>query len=258
MIPSRAPGEAASGLSSAVSLRCSKNAALGFTLIEVAIVVGVVGLILGALLAPLSARHELAQLRQARSDLSEAREALYGFALTYGRLPCPDRDGDGTEDAGDEGCAVEEGDLPSTDIGVARLDPWGNAYRYRVDARFADETPGTGCGTAAVGVSFGLCSEGALRVQDRVTGTPETIARGVPALLLSRGFNEGDPQAADSPDEMENRRECGGGPSPPPCDPDLYIYREPTRAEGREFDDVVLWLSPHVLKNRMVQAMRLP
>ena len=43
-----------------------------------------------------------------------------------------------------------------------------------------------------------------------------------------------------------------------PCDPDLYIYHEPTRAQGEEFDDMVIWLSPHVLKNRMVQAMKLP
>ena len=75
--------------------------------------------------------------------------------------------------------------------------------------------------------------------------------------MFSRGFNEGDPQAALSPDEAENRSDCGGT-SPPPCDPDLYIYHEPTRAQGEEFDDVVIWLSPHVLKNRMVQAMKLP
>lgn len=237
---------------------CSTKRASGFTLIEVAIVVGIVGLILGALLAPLSARYELARLRQARGELSEAREALYGFALTYGRLPCPDSDGDGREDAGDGGCVAEEGNLPGTDLGVSRADPWGNDYRYRVDARFADAVDGTGCGTASVGVSFALCSEGVLIVQDRAAGTPETVVRGVPALLLSRGFNEGDPRAADSPDEMENRSDCGGGPAPPPCDPNLYVSHEPTRAEGKEFDDVVVWLSPHVLKNRMVQAMKLP
>lgn len=236
----------------------STRRAFGFTLIEVAIVVGIVGLILGALLAPLSARYEAARLRQARGELSEAREALYGFALTYGRLPCPDSNGDGTEDAEGGGCLGEEGNLPWTDLGVSRVDPWGNDYRYRVDGRFADAADGTGCGTASVGVSFALCSEGVLIVQDRAAGTPETVVRGIPALLLSRGFNEGDPQAADSPDEMENRSDCGGGPVPPPCDPNLYIYHEPTRAEGKEFDDVVVWLSPHVLKNRMVQAMKLP
>ncbi len=236
----------------------SVRGARGFTLIEVAIVVGIVGLVLGALLAPLSARYELARVRQARAELSEAREALYGFALTYGRLPCPDTGGDGREDAGGAGCVADLGSLPWTDLGVSRVDPWGNDYLYHVDGRFADASDGTGCGVASVGVSFGLCSEGALVVADRATGTPESAVRGIPALLLSRGFNEGDPRAAESPDEMENRSDCGGGPSPPPCDPHLYIFHETTRAEGREFDDIVVWLSPHVLKNRMVQAMRLP
>jgi len=37
-----------------------------------------------------------------------------------------------------------------------------------------------------------------------------------------------------------------------------YIYHEPTQAQGEEFDDMLIWLSPHVLKNRMVQAMKLP
>ena len=151
----------------------------------------------------------------------------------------------------------EEGNLPWTDLGVARADPWSNDYRYRVDARFADDTDGTGCGVARVGVSFALCSEGEIRIRDGVGASRNEIARGIPALLFSRGFNEGDPRAADSPDEMENRSDCRG-PSPPPCDPDLYISRLSTRAEGEEFDDIVVWLSLHVLKNRMVQSMRLP
>ena len=230
----------------------------GFTLMEVAVVVGIVGLILGAMLTPLSARYELARLRQARGELAEAEEALYGFALTHGRLPCPDSSGDGMEDSGDEGCTAEEGGLPWADLGVARVDPWGNDYRYRVDSRFADGTHGTGCGTATVGISFELCSEGEIRILKSATELPEHVAHGVPAILFSRGANEGDPEAADSPDEMENRVDCGGGPSPPPCDPNLYIYHLPTRAEGEEFDDVVVWLSPHILKNRMVQSMQLP
>ena len=229
----------------------------GFTLIEVAIVVGIVGLLLGAMLAPLSARYELARLRQARADLARAEEALYGFAITHGRLPCPDTGGDGVEDPGAGSCAAEEGNLPWSDLGVARVDPWGNDYRYRVDARFADDIDGTGCGTATGGISFALCSEGEIRIRDGAGGGSQMVAQGIPALALSRGFNEGDPQAAASPDEQENRGACGG-PSPPPCDPDLYIYREPARAEGREFDDVLVWLSAHVLKNRMVQSMQLP
>ena len=229
----------------------------GFTLVEVAIVVAIVGLLLGALLSPLAARYELVRLRQARGDLAKAEESLYGFALTHGRLPCPDTGGDGREDPVEGGCRAEHGNLPWSDLGVASVDPWGNAYRYRVDARFADEVDGTGCGIATAGISFALCSEGEIRIRNGSDAAAQEIARGVPALALSRGFNEGDPQASDSPDERENRGDCGGA-SPSSCDPDLYVYHEPTRAAGEEFDDVVVWLSPHILKNRMVQSMHLP
>ena len=255
MTDARQSGPAASPAFLRTRRRGAAPRVRGFTLIEVAIVVGILGLILGAMLGPLSARYELTRLRQARADLAEAVLALYGFALTHGRLPCPDTGGDGVEDPGAGGCLDEEGNLPWADLGVARVDPWGNDYRYRVDARFADDTDGTGCGTARAGISFSLCSEGEIRIQDAATGTPGIVARGIPALAFSRGPNEGDPLAADSPDEMENGRVCG---TPSPCDPDLYVHHEPTRAAGEEFDDVVVWLSPHVLKNRMVQSLQLP
>ena len=234
-----------------------RSSAGGFTLIETAIVIGIIGLLLGAMLPTLSTRYELTRLRQARADLAKAEEALYGFALTHGRLPCPDTAGDGVEDRESGSCRAEEGVLPSGDLGVARVDPWGNDYRYRVDAAFADDVDGTGCGPARVGASFSLCSEGRIRIADSARGGAVIVARGIPAVVFSRGFNEGDPQAALSPDELENRSDCSGT-SPQPCDPDLYIYHEPTRAQGEEFDDMVIWLSPHVLKNRMVQAMKLP
>ena len=234
-----------------------RGSAGGFTLIETAIVIAIIGLLLGAMLPTLSTRYELTRLRQARADLAKAEEALYGFALTHGRLPCPDTVGDGVEDRGSGACREEEGGLPSADLGIARVDPWGNDYRYRVDAAFADDVDGTGCGPARVGASFSLCSEGRIRIGDSARAGATIVARGIPAVVLSRGFNEGDPLAARSPDESENRSDCGGA-SPAPCDPDLYIYHEPTRARGEEFDDMVIWLSPHVLKNRMVQAMKLP
>jgi hypothetical protein len=34
--------------------------------------------------------------------------------------------------------------------------------------------------------------------------------------------------------------------------------RSPSDSAAGEFDDIVLWLSPHVLKQRMVAAGRLP
>ena len=154
---------------------------------------------------------------------------------------------------------AEEGNLPGTDLGVSRVDPWGNDYRYRVDGRFADAADGTGCGTASVGDFLrAVLRRRAHRSGPGCRHAGDRRARRFPHFCCPGDSTRAIPRAADSPDEMENRSDCGGGPAPPPCDPNLYVSHEPTRAEGKEFDDVVVWLSPHVLKNRMVQAMKLP
>ena len=99
----------------------------GFTLIELAIVMAVVGLVLGASLMPLRALDENRQLRAENSRMETVRDAVLGYALRHrtrefegacrtvsypdadtpgpdrirpGRpyLPCPDVDGDGFED----------------------------------------------------------------------------------------------------------------------------------------------------------------
>ena len=95
----------------------------GFTLIELAIVMAVVGLVLGASLAPLRALDESRQAREESRRMETVRAAVVGYALrnktrerivsfagdvaSSGRiqipagrpyLPCPDVDGDGFED----------------------------------------------------------------------------------------------------------------------------------------------------------------
>ena len=101
----------------------------GFTLIELAIAIAVVGLVLGASLIPLRALNEARQLQDENRRLETVRDAIAGYALRHrtrartvrfvavrldpdnpagawefrlpaGRpyLPCPDADGDGFED----------------------------------------------------------------------------------------------------------------------------------------------------------------
>ena len=97
----------------------------GFTLVELAIALAVVGLLLGASIIPLRALDEARQLRDEQRRLEVVRDAVVGYALRHrtrartvkfvnwhapdsawefrlpaGRpyLPCPDYDGDGFED----------------------------------------------------------------------------------------------------------------------------------------------------------------
>ena len=76
----------------------------GFTLIEVAIAVVVIALLLGSILGPLSIRIEQADRQETQALLDEIKEALYGFSVTNGRLPCPDTDSDGSENRTSGAC----------------------------------------------------------------------------------------------------------------------------------------------------------
>ena len=61
----------------------------GFTIVEIAIVLLVVGLMIGGLVAPLSSQLEQRRVSNTERAMEDAREALFGFALRNGYLPCP-------------------------------------------------------------------------------------------------------------------------------------------------------------------------
>ena len=67
---------------------CSEN---GFSLLEVAIALAILGLLLGTLVQPLGSVFQQEKVRRAKSDLETIREALIGFSIAHGRLPCPAR-----------------------------------------------------------------------------------------------------------------------------------------------------------------------
>ena len=77
--------------------RCSGAAGPvhGFTLIEMAVVLAIVGFILGGLLVPLRTQFDAARYDTVRAQLRTAEEALIGYAVANGgRLPCPVTDDD--------------------------------------------------------------------------------------------------------------------------------------------------------------------
>jgi len=215
----------------------------GFTLLEVAIVVLILGLLLGGMLVPLSVQRENRERAETQASLDEIKEALYGFVLVNRRLPCPDTDGDGTEDRSGGTCSQAVGVVPWADLGVKGLDAWAQPFGYRVTIAFADDADGTGCGVPTTAVSFELCSKGDINVDDAAAGGA-AVARKVPAIVLSFGKNWA---VATSADELEN---TNGDP--------LFVYKTYSQESGKEFDDLAVWLSSPVLMNRMIEAKLLP
>jgi prepilin-type N-terminal cleavage/methylation domain-containing protein len=61
----------------------------GFTLVELAVVIMIVGLLLGGLVATIEAQANARAAAQTEQSMQLARDALVGFAIRQERLPCP-------------------------------------------------------------------------------------------------------------------------------------------------------------------------
>src|SRR5688572_15259529 len=70
-------------------MRLARLPSRGFSLVELAVVLAVVGLLLGSLMYTLQAQTEQRAREETQRRLEQAREALLGYAVANGRLPCP-------------------------------------------------------------------------------------------------------------------------------------------------------------------------
>jgi prepilin-type N-terminal cleavage/methylation domain-containing protein len=231
----------------------------GFSLVEMAIVLTIVALLMAGLLPMLSGQVEQQRRNETRKQLNEIKDALIGYALINGRLPCPadptlitGQAGAGAERATCTTSANATGVVPWAKLGTSEIDAWGNRFTYRVTITFADTTDGAN-GTCAVttGVSFQICSTGSLTVKSAASAGTD-VAVDIPAVIISHGkigagayTQNGAQLPAGSADEVENSD--GSADS-------IYVSHIPTT----DFDDLTEWITPNILYNRMVTAGKLP
>lgn len=236
----------------------------GFSLVEIAIVLVIVGLLLGGLLMPLATQQEVRRVGETQKTLDEINQALIGYAVnqTPPHLPCPDKTGGGGAGTANDGledfvvatgvCVTQEGNIPWATLGIANnADAWGNRIHYAVTAAFSNRLPAA---------TFTLAMTGTLMVC-QTAACANTVATTLPAVILSYGRNGfgsinsggGTNVAPTSLDEIQN---TGAVPLPHT----VFVSRPPTVAgtPAGEFDDVVAWLSTNILLNRMVSASKLP
>jgi len=269
----------------------------GFTLAEVAIVTVIIALLIGGTVLTFSAQNDAREIADTQRALDQAREAIMGFALRNGRLPCP-APGGGVAverfcvEPAPNGppaactpiltvqthgrCSNPNGFVPGATLGIGPietnpaspnfgllLDSWLQPIRYRVTEADAPApsppTPNklfTAAGemrnhvltTPPVAPDLLVCTTSALAV----TGVPPALpacAAGVPsfqtpAVVYSTGKNA--VAAGVGADEVEN----GNGDR-------IFVARTPTPfnpAPAAGFDDLVIWVSPNILYNRLISA----
>ena len=230
-----------------------------FTLIEMAVAIFLIAILLGSILVPLGAQVEQRQISDTQRGIAEIRDALIGFAVANGYLPCPDltagaNSNDGQEDVAGGLCTNPEGNVPWVTLGTAGSDPWGNRFRYRVDPDFAQRAP-MATFTLTSSADLQVCSASTCAAGELLTSPGPN---GAAALILSHGRNGSGAINASS---------AAANPAPTSADELAntdsnisFVYRPPTSVGSAvgEFDDVVSWVSKFTLFNRMVAAGRLP
>lgn len=257
----------------------NKQCQHGFTLIEMAIVFLIIGALLSYTFMPLRAQLETANIKEARGKLAEIEQAIYGFAIANGRLPCPTLPGEGglsmPQDPPDA-CDSYIGFVPSGTLGLKGeancdgllVDPWGRPYRYSVtdndfdgggidDFVVSNELSNVGINNAAPDLR--VCRNlGA--ACNSATAAADIIADNVVAVIFSMGTKG----RANSTAENENAGEGGTlastcGLSAYPIGNDRFYYAANRREiAGQEFDDNLIWISPHILYGKLLQAGQIP
>ena len=247
--------------------RPAQRASAGFTITELAVVMAVVGLLLGMGMYTLSAQVEQRNTNDTQRRLEQPRELLFAFAVVNGRLPCPaaaNTTGDEAPAGGGACTTYYGGFLPARTLGFQPLDSagyavdaWGNRIRYAVSNRsWGTAMRFTTKATAAdpwmlstTPTDLVVCSQSPAAV-GAVTcdaGTAVTNANTVVALLFSTGKNGS--VGGTGLNEARNLDLNA-----------LFVNRppDPAGAAGGEFDDQMLWVPVGVLYSRMVSAGVLP
>jgi len=265
----------------------------GFTLAELAIVTVIIALLIGGTVLTFSAQNDAREIADTQRTLDQAREAILGFALRNGRLPCPAPPGvNGVESFCTNGgagacgapilvppgpapahgrCSSPNGFVPAATLGIGPietnpaspnvgllLDSWLQPIRYSVTQVFSPTPPPN---TIMLFTAAGEMKSNVLTsppiAPDLIVCTssagaaPATPACGAgvlsvqtPAVVHSTGKNA--VAAGVGADEVEN----GNGDR-------IFVARTPTPfnpAPGAGFDDLVIWVSPNILYNRLISA----
>ena len=255
-----------------MNIRDTSHHEAGFTLVEIAIVMLIVTLLLTGLVPTISSQIEQRQRNETLKQLDEIKQALIGYAVVNGRLPCP---ADGTTPSGQANAALVQagseyknpvagtpfvcfnpsGVLPWATLGVSETDAWGRRFSYRVTPAFSRSTGGAGCATNPQSGAFELCDPGTLTVLTAAVGGT-TVSSALPAVIISHGVDGvgayttgGQIIPGAVGDQYENANNANLA-----LNDDNFVTHDVTPT----FDDLVVWISPNILFNRMVVAGKLP
>jgi prepilin-type N-terminal cleavage/methylation domain-containing protein len=169
----------------------------GFSLLEVAVVIGVLGVLTMAMTSAFENVQQIRGRKAAIADAESARNAVRAFALRNRRLPCPDNSvyGDAGREAGGGSCppGVDVGWLPYESLGLA-VPVRSARLRYGVSRGStgldpADPTPTATDGLDLEGTGGFSAALAALAASPAGMGAPYYVAQSAtdPAVACAGG-----------------------------------------------------------------------
>lgn len=269
----------------------------GFSLIEMAIVLVILGFIIGALLLPLQAQRSQLFQSQTENTLETAKKALLGYAQANGRLPCPATASSNT-DAGSLGqesplggtrgsavanCTMQAGYLPAATLGLQptdkdgfALDAWNNRIRYVITADDSSSfaVPRNASPLTVVDASHPACA-GDTSPDFTTSGNMSEVGLTCLAPNLRICADSSAVNCSPTINLVNNAvavifstgangalqdSEVGVDEVANKSATTVFYSRVPTAATSapsNEFDDMVTWISPYVLYNAMIEAGQL-
>ena len=230
----------------------------GFTLVEMAVVLLIATILMAGLVPTISSQIEQRQMNDTRKQLNDIQQALIGFAIINERLPCPaSPTSNGQEDpvivTGT--CTLPNGGfIPAATLGIGPVnsqglvvDAWNNPIRYAVTSSYANAfTTQSGMKniwSSAISLDLQVCNTSTAISQTSCAPNSTLSSNGVPMVIFSTGKDG--LGGVVNPDEAANLH---GLPFK------TFVSHDFTPT----YDDLVLWVSPNTLFNRMVAAGKLP
>src|SRR5260221_3328759 len=272
------------------------NQSVGFSLIEIAVVLLIISVLVSIAAIPISTQLEQQRVVETNKQLDLIKEALIGYALANGRLPCPATDGinygaansnGGESPVGGGTCTVKLGYVPAATLGVSpvdssgfAIDAWGitqNRIIYGVADTIVNSTGTAGCPLVS---SHPLTTAGGMQLATMdciASKTLITVCSSAPAVAagtatFSTSCTAGTTLTSSAPFVLVSLGKNApsgstGADEAQNIDGKLYSQQDQffvshtpvaAGAANGEFDDIVVWPSLNTLFARMVQAGKLP
>lgn len=254
-----------------------------FTLVEMAVVLVIIGLVLSGLLVSLTAQVEQRNFNETEATIANIKEALLGYAMANGRFPCPaatpatgitavEAFAAGGNATNGNCAGFFNGYVPSVTLGLSPtntngyvLDGWNNPIRYAVAFLNDDATnPTYNVFTKSSGMKnanntcVSPCSTGMSWIATKtlltvcsviaggVCAANRTLTQNAVLIVYSTGKNTVT-TGGISTDEAANLN----GDT-------VFVSHEPFAAGANEFDDIVEWIPVNSVFAKLVQANQLP